>query len=326
MATAINKVRQALGDSATRPRFIETLSKRGYRFIGLAGHPGTLLGDHIEALPPGAVVVQRSSQRVLQTLLGATTLALLAVSYAYFTATEPEKPVRRFSFPVEGIAARSDGNISPDGRYILYAVEADGESSLWLRSVERDFARELSGTAGVIRGFWSPDSLSVGFGTNSELKTVSREGGEAITLCELPSSPDRFPFLGGTWSPNGDRIVFSSGLLLYEIPSRGGQPKLLFDLGDDERLSSEDPHFLPTDSPDQALVYTAAASADDRMVAVMNLVSGERRELVPGAWPVYSPEGHLIYGPADRHHTGLRALPFSLDSLAPTGSRSRSPR
>ena len=63
LATAINKVRQALGDSATRPRFIETVSKRGYRFIGLAGHPGTVLGDHIEALPPGAVVVRRSSQR-----------------------------------------------------------------------------------------------------------------------------------------------------------------------------------------------------------------------------------------------------------------------
>ena len=35
LATAINKVRQALGDSATRPRFIETVPKRGYRFVGL---------------------------------------------------------------------------------------------------------------------------------------------------------------------------------------------------------------------------------------------------------------------------------------------------
>ena len=29
----INKLRQALGDSATSPRFIETLPKKGYRFI-----------------------------------------------------------------------------------------------------------------------------------------------------------------------------------------------------------------------------------------------------------------------------------------------------
>src|ERR1700751_2362618 len=33
LGTAINKIRDALGDSAENPRFIETLAKRGYRFI-----------------------------------------------------------------------------------------------------------------------------------------------------------------------------------------------------------------------------------------------------------------------------------------------------
>lgn len=32
--TAINKIRAALGDSAANPRFVETLAKRGYRFMG----------------------------------------------------------------------------------------------------------------------------------------------------------------------------------------------------------------------------------------------------------------------------------------------------
>src|SRR5919108_6337609 len=31
--TAINKIREVLGDSAERPRFVETLPRRGYRFI-----------------------------------------------------------------------------------------------------------------------------------------------------------------------------------------------------------------------------------------------------------------------------------------------------
>lgn len=31
--TAVNKIRDALGDSASSPRFVETLSRRGYRFI-----------------------------------------------------------------------------------------------------------------------------------------------------------------------------------------------------------------------------------------------------------------------------------------------------
>jgi len=38
--TTIGRLREALGDSADRPRFIETLPKRGYRFIGtLAKEP-----------------------------------------------------------------------------------------------------------------------------------------------------------------------------------------------------------------------------------------------------------------------------------------------
>lgn len=32
--TAINKIREVLGDSASSPRFVETLARRGYRFIG----------------------------------------------------------------------------------------------------------------------------------------------------------------------------------------------------------------------------------------------------------------------------------------------------
>jgi len=31
--TAINKLRETLGDSADNPRFIETLPRRGYRFV-----------------------------------------------------------------------------------------------------------------------------------------------------------------------------------------------------------------------------------------------------------------------------------------------------
>src|SRR5882672_8515400 len=40
--TAINKLREALGDSADNPRFIETLLRRGYRFIvPVTGEAGT---------------------------------------------------------------------------------------------------------------------------------------------------------------------------------------------------------------------------------------------------------------------------------------------
>jgi DNA-binding winged helix-turn-helix (wHTH) protein len=32
--TAVNKIREALGDAASSPRFVETIARRGYRFIG----------------------------------------------------------------------------------------------------------------------------------------------------------------------------------------------------------------------------------------------------------------------------------------------------
>jgi len=48
--TAINKLREALGDSADNPRFIETLPRRGYRFIApVAGVDGTTSGTTMGA-------------------------------------------------------------------------------------------------------------------------------------------------------------------------------------------------------------------------------------------------------------------------------------
>jgi TolB-like protein/Tfp pilus assembly protein PilF len=38
LGTAVNKLREALGDSADSPRFVETLPRRGYRFIGRIDH------------------------------------------------------------------------------------------------------------------------------------------------------------------------------------------------------------------------------------------------------------------------------------------------
>ena len=49
---AVNRIRESLSDSAATPRFIETLPRRGYRFIG------SIDGLHVAAMPPAAAVVQ----------------------------------------------------------------------------------------------------------------------------------------------------------------------------------------------------------------------------------------------------------------------------
>jgi cholera toxin transcriptional activator len=48
--TAINKVREALGDSASSPRYVETLARRGYRFIA-AVRAETPPDEHRQAAP-----------------------------------------------------------------------------------------------------------------------------------------------------------------------------------------------------------------------------------------------------------------------------------
>jgi TolB-like protein/DNA-binding winged helix-turn-helix (wHTH) protein/Tfp pilus assembly protein PilF len=42
LAVAVNKIREALGDSAEAPRFVETVGRRGYRFLGSSARPQTV--------------------------------------------------------------------------------------------------------------------------------------------------------------------------------------------------------------------------------------------------------------------------------------------
>lgn len=69
--TALAKVREALGDTADRPRFIETLPKRGYRFIG------TLT----DSSAPPAAVRSRSRRVLVFGLIGVVVTAGLAAYY-----------------------------------------------------------------------------------------------------------------------------------------------------------------------------------------------------------------------------------------------------
>lgn len=50
--TAVNKVREALRDSASNPRFIETLPRRGYRFIGTIQNENGVSADTEPAASP----------------------------------------------------------------------------------------------------------------------------------------------------------------------------------------------------------------------------------------------------------------------------------
>jgi cholera toxin transcriptional activator len=82
--TAINKLREALGDTATNPRFIETLPRRGYRFVAPVNSeaPANAEPDGIAQADPEQQHVDHiplPPRRVTRTLFG-----LLQLMYLIF--------------------------------------------------------------------------------------------------------------------------------------------------------------------------------------------------------------------------------------------------
>ena len=65
--TAVNKVREALGDSANNPRFIETLPRRGYRFIGTLDGPAVVTADPASPATPASPPVPSNTTPVPST-------------------------------------------------------------------------------------------------------------------------------------------------------------------------------------------------------------------------------------------------------------------
>jgi DNA-binding winged helix-turn-helix (wHTH) protein len=81
--TAIKKLRQALGDDKKKPRFVETLPKRGYRFIGKLEHAAL---KSLAKTPAQSAVVGR-----LARLCADGKLSFALVSVDEETAAEREK-------------------------------------------------------------------------------------------------------------------------------------------------------------------------------------------------------------------------------------------
>lgn len=93
--------------------------------------------------------------------------------------------------------------ISPDGRRLVYVAERDGQPILWVRDLDSPNARALPGTDGARRPFWSPDSRSIGFFMNSELRRIDARGGAPQSITYLLAGT------AGAWGPDGT-ILFSS--------------------------------------------------------------------------------------------------------------------
>ncbi len=292
-----------------------------------AGVPATMTVaqtvNPAEALPPDVVPVPRSRQRIERLVAVVATLAFLIVTAVHFTQAPPDQPTRRFSFVPPADINNDDETaslaLSPNGRHIAYTTSGSS-SGLWVQDLDQDEPRQLAGTEGAYLPFWSPDSEFIAYAAGKELRKISVRGGASGLICPLPSPT----FREGTWSPNGESIVFSSyvssGGILYKTSSQGGSSEEFITASevDQTATSVARPRFVPG-AADQVLLFTVLMDSAVEMY-VRNLDTGRTAALGLGDRPVYSTAtGHLIYQ-SQRNIYDLWARPFSPETLQFTGS------
>jgi Tol biopolymer transport system component/DNA-binding winged helix-turn-helix (wHTH) protein len=328
---AVKKLRQALSDSAENPRFIETLSRRGYRFVAPVENASTgeseggseLLAESAAVLEP----VHQSKRRFLSWAVVA--IGVLAAGLALWQSwpTRPAQPVvtrftislppsNQFEMPRGGLA------ISPDGGSLVYSASdpGTGVQQLYLRPMDRNEAASIPGTEGAMGPFFSPDGEWIAFTAGGQLKKVPLHGGTPIALCaKLNPNP-------GSWGPDGT-IVFAD--TQHVTGNENGRLMRVTAAGRDlqvvtppektpEEFSPRWPQVLPRGD---AILYvkggTSAAFSDDALIVAQSLRTGESKTVIHGGTaPRYLSTGHLIYAQGGR----LLAVPFDQARLEVTGT------
>ena len=120
---AVRRLRDALGDSAENPRFVETVARRGYRFVG-----------PVNGAAP-EVTQKAIRRRRWPIAVGIAAVLLVGVVIGFHAAKQifsaPRAQVRRFTAnPAE--APVLNGVISPDGKYLAFS----DNTGLYLRQID----------------------------------------------------------------------------------------------------------------------------------------------------------------------------------------------
>ena len=171
------------------------------------------------------------------------TLAAIGFAIAWVRRAPEPRPVVRFPLTMPAAVSNpSPPVVSPDGRHIAFAGDADGKRTIWIRSLDALEARSLPGTEGVARPFWSPDSRQLAFVAAGKLKKVDIAGGPPQTICDAANGSD------GSWSPAG--VILFDGRAtdpLWRVQASGGvrQP-VVFEAGKETGTPGTGwPEFLP---------------------------------------------------------------------------------
>ena len=223
--TAINKIREVLGDSAESPRFVETLPRRGYRFIGELEPP-------VEAVVP--VEVGRGPYSRHRWKIGVAIAILVftigaVVAYRWSRQQRPTEKAVLTALPFTALPGEESAPaFSPDGSRIAFVWNGDpGPGAkgfdLYVKAIGSETLLRLTHHPSEwISSAWSPDGTQIAFhrlaGADTGIYVVPALGGSERKLRST-----RIPWMINTlisWSPDGKWIAFADLLPAEEDHAR----------------------------------------------------------------------------------------------------------
>jgi DNA-binding winged helix-turn-helix (wHTH) protein/dipeptidyl aminopeptidase/acylaminoacyl peptidase len=337
---AINRLRDALGDSADAPRYIETLPKRGYRFIGplavgadIVPPLSSLEQTGQEAIAPvethgqsapGAGRPHATAVLNIRSFAGLAAIALVLLAGAWgWWRQSSRSPIDANAPPVlqsqllppPAMAFAPDGlALSRDGVRLAFVAEStDGLRSLWIRDLSMTATRPIAGTDGATFPFWSPDGRRIGFFAARKLKIVDVASGAIRDIAAVvrPS--------GGTWNED-DEIVFAPDVNgpLLRVNANGGTPsEASREPHGQDFLGHRWPTFLPGTRQFLFVELTAARPSDIAPALRIGSLDTLESDLVDweGARSAAFAFGHILY----YRGGALYALPFDTAARRATG-------
>src|SRR5215471_18489862 len=224
---AVNRLRETVGDSATEPEYIETVPRRGYRFIGtiteqppvrtVASEPSEITHPRTASVGPAGDIgdYQNWLKIGIWILFGAACAVAAIFSYLRFRPSgEPPAVLNPVPFTAYQ-GSEIMPTLSPDGSQIAFAWDGDPPPGskgydLYVKVIGSENLLRLTHDASEwISPAWSPDGTQIAFqrtsGANTGLYIVPALGGPERKLRSIrkpvgSSAPG--------WSPNGKSIAF----------------------------------------------------------------------------------------------------------------------